>query len=94
MEVRAPSPLSLPRLGDGPYLAHHPKGVVAGPRLGDLAPPTRQTVMPVGVTRPPVGGMPMSSPWWVPWALQRLTTLSPSASSSSKATRASGMAAR
>src|SRR5215207_4197450 len=54
----------------------------------------RWIVIPVIVTSLPVGAIPISSPWCVPCALQRLTTFFPSAISSSSVTRRSGTAER
>src|SRR5215204_4553421 len=54
----------------------------------------RWIVIPVIPTSLPVGAMPISSPWCVSCALQRLTTLSPSAISSSSVMRRSGRAER
>ena len=41
----------------------------------------------------PVGGMPMNGPSWVPVSVQRNTTVSPSAMTSSTSWRLSGKAA-
>src|SRR5215208_115623 len=54
----------------------------------------RWIVIPVIATSLPVGAIPISSPWCVPCALQRLTTLFPSAISSSSVMRRSGRAER
>jgi hypothetical protein len=50
----------------------------------------RYAEMPVNSTLLPVGGIPMYSPWWVALALQRATTLSPSAMRSSMVLTTSG----
>jgi hypothetical protein len=48
--------------------------------------------MPDTSKRLPVGGMPTNSPVWVPAAVHRSTTLSPSATWSTMVRRASGKA--
>src|SRR5919198_6581120 len=54
----------------------------------------REIVMPLTVASLPVGGMPISSPSWIPRPVQRVATRSPSASCASAVTRASRNAVR
>src|SRR5215207_4638772 len=74
----------LPWLGDGAHLLHRPKQIILGPLLNKLATLVKAVYLDArhldAIATP---GTPKNSPSWVPLALQRLTTLSPSTTWSS-----------
>jgi hypothetical protein len=74
-------------IGDGTYLAHQHKCLPIVPVFHDPAP--RDAVTSILL---PEGATPMNSPRWVPRAIQRVTTISPSATCFSTVKLMSGKA--